>query len=185
MKKLLSMAIAISSSILLYAQEPDIVITGSNKITKELTPQQIIDSLHKRFPNAKAVEYYQTSAAAVKAGWAVTEEDNLGSSDQLDYYTLKFKNAEFQYYGLYKADGTLVRSKYEETDAHLPEAVKASIMQLKGDKYKDYMLLSKKYYKTVDNDKHNEYYEIIGIKNGSNEKKKIILDANGTVLKEQ
>lgn len=186
MKKLLLMAAAISLSNFLFAQEPDIVISGSNKITKELTPQQIIDSLQKRFPNAQAVEYYQTSPAAIKAGWVINEQDNLGSTDQLDYYTLKFKNSDFQYYGLYKPDGTLVRSKYEETDAHLPDAVKSSLMNLKGtDKYKDYTLLSKKFYKTVDNDKQKEYYEIVALKNGSTEKKKVTLDASGTVLKEQ
>jgi hypothetical protein len=185
MKKLLLMAAAISLSNFLVAQQPDIVISGSNKITKELTPQQIIDSLQKRFPNAKAVEYYQTSPAAVKAGWAINEQDNLGSDDQLDYYTLSFKNEDFQYYGLYKPDGTLVKSKYEETDANLPDAVKTSLKNLAGTNYKDYDLLSKKYYKRVNNNTHKEYYEVVAVKKGTNEKKTVTLNADGTVLKEQ
>ncbi len=183
MKKLLLMAVTISLSNYLFAQDPDIVISGSNKITKELTPQQIIDSLQKRFPNAKAVEYYQTSPAAVKAGWVVNEQDNLGSDDKLDYYTLKFKNDDFQYYGLYKRDGTLVKSKYEETDAHLPDAVKTSLKNLAGDTYKDWNVMSKKYYKNVNNNTHKEYYEVVAVKKGTNEKKTITLDADGTVIK--
>ncbi len=53
MKKSLLLPVMILSSFILSAQN-DLVIKGTKKISKEMTPQEVIDSLHKRFPNAKA-----------------------------------------------------------------------------------------------------------------------------------
>ena len=67
-----------------YGQTHDVVITGSKKINKKATPQQIIDSLKTRFPDATAIQYYQAPASGVtKGGWAVTEEDNLPEDEEL------------------------------------------------------------------------------------------------------
>jgi len=57
MKKLLVALLIVSGS--LYASAQDLTIKGTKAITKELTPQQVVDSLHKHFPNAKAVKYYE------------------------------------------------------------------------------------------------------------------------------
>ena len=186
MKKFLLIATALVSSIGLYAQEPDkMVIKGSKHTDMSHTPQQIIDSLHKRFPNADSIDYYKTPAAAAKNGWAVSQEDDLDWGNEIEYYTIKFKRSDFQYYALFKANGTLVSSKYEETDTHLPEAVVTAIKQLAADKYKDYTLYSKKYFKTVHEGKTKEYYEITGIKKSDNKTMKTItMDATGKVLKE-
>ena len=186
MKKYLLIAASLASSIALYAQlEPDkMVIQGSKQTDMAHTPQQIIDSLHKRFPDAKSIDYYQTPAEAAKNGWTVSQEDDLDWGNEAEYYTLQFKRSDFQYYALFKADGTLVSSKYEETEAHLPEAVTTAIKQLGATDYKEYRLYSKKYFKTVQEGKMKEYYEITGINKSDNKTKKMItMDATGKVLK--
>lgn len=184
MTKLLFIAAILIASTNLHAQDNEIVIRGSKKITMEMTPRQVIDSLKKRFPNAKAVQYYQTSAAATKAGWSVTEQDNMDPEFKIDHYTLSFKRDDFKYYGLFRADGTLVRSKYQEYSTHLPDAVKTSLKGLAGGDYKDYTILSKTFYRERNADGKNEYYEVKAIKKGNNnEVKTITLDASGKILK--
>jgi len=186
MKKYLLIATSLVSSVALYAQlEPDkMVIQGSKQTDMAHTPQQIIDSLHKRFPDAKSIDYYQTPAEAAKNGWTVSQEDDLDWGNEAEYYTLQFKRSDFQYYALFRADGTLVSSKYEETEAHLPEAVTTAIKQLGATDYVEYKLYSKKYFKTVQEGKMKEYYEITGIKISDNKTKKTItMDATGKVLK--
>ena len=186
MKKYLLIA-TLLLSIAVYAQQqqPDeMVIRGSKPTTMEATPKQIIDSLHKRFPNAKSIDYYQTPAIAAKNGWAVSQEDDLEWGNEIEYYTLRFKRSDFQYYALFKANGTLVSSKYEETEAHLPEAVTTAIKTLGVTDYKDYKLYSKKYFKQVNQGKAKEYYEITGISKTDNTSKKMItMDPTGKVLK--
>jgi hypothetical protein len=77
-----------------------------------------------------------------------------------------------------------VSSKYEEPEANLPDAVTTAIKTLGANEYKEYKLYSKKYFKTVKEGKHNEYYEITGISKADNKSKKMItMDANGKVLK--
>ena len=185
MKKYLFLLFCFAYTTAVLAQVDEKVITGSNKINKQLTPQQVIDSLNKRFPNAKAVQYYQTSPEAVKAGWNIEEEDNLPADAEIDRYTISFKRDDFKYYALFKADGTLIMSKYEERDSELPEAVVNAVKALAAEKYKDYKLLSKAHYKQVNHNNSKDYYEIIGVnKTNPKDKKKIVLTPDGTVLKE-
>ena len=186
MKKYLFILLSVAYSATLLAQaEDEIVIKGSNKINKKLTPAQVIDSLNKRFPNAKSVQYYQTSPAAVKAGWNIEEEDNLPSDAELQRYTVEFKRDDFKYYALFDADGTLLMSKYEEHDTQLPEAVVTAVKALAADKYKDYTLLSKAHFKQVNYNKQKDYYEIIGVnKTNPKDKKKIVVTPDGKILKE-
>ena len=186
MKPYFLFAAALVFSSAVYAQQIDdeMVIRGSKPTTMEATPKQIIDSLHKRFPNADSIDYYQTPAQAAKNGWAVSQDDDLDFGNEIEFYTLSFKRSDFQYYALFKADGTLVSSKYEETDASLPEAVTTAIKNLGANDYKDYKLYSKKYFKTVHQGKLKEYYEITGISKTDNKTKKMItMDATGKVLK--
>jgi hypothetical protein len=184
MKKYLLFATAlVLSSIAVNAQD-EMVIRGSKPTTMEATPHQIIDSLHKRFPNAKSIDYYETPAIAAKNGWTVSQEEDLDYGSEIDYYTVKFKRSDFQYYALFKADGTLVSSKYEEPDTQLPDSVTTAIKTLGAADYKDYKLYSKKYFKTVHQGKTKEYYEITGIKKSDNKTKKMItMDQSGKVLK--
>ena len=74
MKKFLLVALIVAISTVSFGQTAGSTIKASKTTTKDSTPQQVIDTLKKRFPNAEAVQYYQTSAAAAN-GWAVSEED--------------------------------------------------------------------------------------------------------------
>jgi hypothetical protein len=186
MKSYFLFATALVFSSAVYAQpiDDEMVIRGSKPTTMEATPKQIIDSLNKRFPNADSIDYYQTPATAAKNGWTVSQDDELDFGNEIEFYTLSFKRSDFQYYALFKADGTLVSSKYEETDANLPDAVTTAIKNLGANDYKDYKLYSKKYFKTVHQGKLKEYYEITGISKTDNKTKKMItMDATGKVLK--
>lgn len=160
--------------------QDDLVITGTNKISKDLTPKQIIDSLEARFPNAKAVAYYKIPHDAAAKGWAINVEDNIEGENDLDYYTLKFKNNDFQYYGLYKPDGTLVMSKYKETVKNVPEPIKTSL-QLLSKQYPGYKLSSKTYFKNTNYNSSKEYYEFIA-SNGK-DTKKVVYNGEGELIK--
>src|SRR6476661_3982875 len=132
MKKLLTVALIVAISTVSFGQSAGITIKGSRMTTKDSTPQQVIDTLKKRFPNAEAVQYYKTSAAAAN-GWAVSAEDHGGAGAEAEYYTIKFKRDDFQYYALFEADGTLIKSEFQQKNVELPEAVKASLLKLKAD----------------------------------------------------
>src|SRR6478609_4242871 len=97
----------------------DLVIKGTKQITKQYTPQQVIDSLQKSFPNAEAVKYYKGDAAATKKGWEVTKDDELGADATVDYYTISFKQEGLQYYGLYNPEGELIEYKMQQKMSEL------------------------------------------------------------------
>jgi len=182
MKKYLLLVFSVVFSTALYAQS-DVVIKASKKTTLEATPKQVIDSLKKKFPNAQAVQYYKTSPSAAENGWDVSHQDNLGSGS-IDRYTLSFKRSDFQYYALFAADGTLLKSKYQENGATLPEAAKASLKKHAGDDYKNYTLISKTYFKTVDYGTHKNYYEVVAVsKTDPSKKKTVTLDEAGNIVK--
>jgi hypothetical protein len=181
MKKTLLLPVMILSSFILSAQN-DLVIKGTKKISKEMTPQEVIDSLHKRFPNAKAVQYYKMPSDVAKAnGWNVTEEDNLDASSEIDYYELSFKNSGLDYYGLYDKDGNLLKSKMQASVTTLPEPITKSLKELSA-KYPGYKVTSKTYYKTKNYSKSKEYYEIVA-ENAEKKKKTVTYGADGTIMK--
>ena len=179
MKKYLITAIVLMLSTQMQAQD-DFVITGSKKISKQLTPQQVVDSLNKQFPNAKAVEYYQAPADAVRNGWTINVDDNLDGD--LDFYEVSFKNNNLKYYALYNKDGSLVKSRIQETSTNLPEPIKASLMNLK-EQYPGYTVVSKTYYKNQNYTKSKEYYEVVAKK--GNAKKTLYYSPDGTIVKEK
>jgi hypothetical protein len=179
MKKILWTACLVVIYLSSFAQG-DITITGTKKISKKMTPSQVLDSLHARFPDAKAISYYKVPADAAAKGWEISKEDNLGTDEVVDLYTIRFKRNDFRYYGLYKPDGTLVMSKYEEEVTHIPDTVKNSILRL-GELYPGYKVTSKTYYKNTNYSKTKEYYEFVAV-NGKN-KKKVYYDPDGTLIK--
>jgi hypothetical protein len=188
MKKYLLLALTSLISASLYAQpaQTDIVLKGSTSTTIKATPQQIIDSLKRKFPNAKAVQAYKTSPEALKNGWLVTKEDNLHSDrGDVERYTLSFKNADFQCYGLFDADGTMLRAKFQQNNATLPKATQAQILKVGADDfYKGYKVVSKTYYKEVNYKTHTNYYEVVVVNtHNENIKKVITLDEAGKQVK--
>jgi len=183
MKKLLMAVFTIAMYTISFGQNAgEHTIKGSKMVSKDSTPQQVIDTLKKRFPNAEAVQYYQTSASTAN-GWAVSVDDRMPASDVPEYYTIKFKRQDFQYYALFEADGRLVKSEFQQVNVELPEAVKASLLKLKADKYPDYELMTKDYFKYENYDMHKEYYEIKAVKTSDrNEIKTVIVDPSGKIL---
>jgi len=169
------------SPIILQAQQgEDLTIKGSKMTTKELTPKQVIDSLNKRFPDAKSIQYYKLPADAVENGWEVTAEDNLNSNADVDYYTIAFKREDVKYYGLYTKDGELLKSKVEQKVSEMPEKIAYSIKHL-SETHPGYTITSQTYYKNTDRDKSKEYYEIVAKKEGTT--KRLIYDMNGMLVK--
>jgi hypothetical protein len=169
------------TSMYFFAAAQQVVkVSGTRQISKDLTPKQVIDSLHARFPDARAVTYYKMPADAVARGWSVTIEDELDADASVDYYTIKFKRKDFQYYGLYKPDGTLVMSKYQESITHIPDTIKSSLKKL-GEKYPGYRIALKTYYKSTNLSKSKEYYEFIAY-NGK-KIKKVYYDADGFLIR--
>jgi hypothetical protein len=183
MKKYSFLAFAVLAGSLSFAQDDAAIVikgTGATKITKELTPQQVIDSLEKRFPDAKSIEYFKVKPDAAQKGWDISEEYNMDASETVEYYTIKFKRQDMKYYGLYAADGRLIQSKLEESSRSLPEPVKASLMEL-SKQYPGYKLVSKNYYKNIKHAKSEEYYEVVA-SNGKNQKI-IYYSPDGTIIK--
>jgi hypothetical protein len=145
----------------------DLVIKGTKQIEKKYTPQQVIDSLAVKFPDARSVKYFKADGEAAQRGWAVTTEDNL-QSGAVDYYTISFKQKGLQYYGLYDPNGQLLECKIEQKEAELPAAVVTNLKAIAKD-YPGYKVVSKTYYKTQNYSKSKEHYEITA-KNGDKTK---------------
>jgi hypothetical protein len=180
MKKHLILAVLLIVSIVLAAQTgSDKTITGVSKIKKEQTPQAVIDTLNKRFPDAKSVQYYKIPKDAAQKGWQITEEDNL-EGDEVDYYTISFKRDDMKYYGLYNKDGKLLKSKAEAKVGTLPDPIVTSLKSLSA-QYPGYKVTSKTYYKNQNYSKSEEYFEVIA-ENGKS-KKTLIYDKNGGLVK--
>ena len=179
MKRYLVVSLIILLPFLSPAQE-DLVITGTKQITKQYTPQQVVDSLQKTFPNATAVKYYKGDVETTQKGWAVTTEDDLTSDASVDYYTISFKQEGLQYYGLYNPEGTLVEYKIEQKMDQLPEKVVTSLKSLSKD-YPGYKVVNKTYYMTKNNSKSTEYYQITA-SNGK-QKKQVFYSADGDFIK--
>jgi hypothetical protein len=180
MKKILFLSIA--GLAFLYARSQDdeaIIIKASNKISKSMTPQQVIDSLNAHFPNAQAVKYYKAPQDVINRGWTVSKDDNMGGGQEIEYYTITFKNEDLDYYGLFAADGRLIRSKQENKVDNVPEAVKTSVKAL-GEQHPGWKVVSKKYYKNLNSKSMEEYYEIIAQKGDA--KKSLYYKPDGTLM---
>ncbi|RFM27302.1 hypothetical protein [Deminuibacter soli] len=181
-KMLLPAMLLLATSTGLFAQDNnEIIIRASKPITKELAPKVVVDSLNNRFPDASAIQYFKTSPTGVQNGWNVTEQNTMNSDAEIDHYTISFKRDNMKYFGLYRADGTLLKSKQEQTEAALPDAVKQSLRNLAGTDYKSYKLLSTSYLKTTDYGKKSDFYEVTAVKGST--KKTVFVKPDGTVIK--
>lgn len=180
MKKYLFLLTAFALFSSASAQDDEIVIHGTSKINKNLAPKVVVDSLNKTFPNAKAVQYYKTPKDAAKNGWTVTEDNELGADDDIEYYTISFTRDNLKYYGLYKANGELVSSRMRQDVNKLPDPIRSSLKALDA-QYPGYKVLSKTYYKNTNHSQKKEYYEVIAEK--GKDKKRLFYRADGTLIK--
>ncbi|WP_276483808.1 hypothetical protein [Paraflavitalea pollutisoli] len=174
---LLLTAVIVSSA---WAQDDELIIHGTTKVSKNLAPKVVIDSLNKTFPNAKAVQYYKTPKSVAQSGWTVTEQNDLGPTDDVDYYTISFTRNNMKYYGLYRANGELVSSRLRQNVTQLPRAISTSLKSL-GTQHPGYSVVSKTYYKNTNHSKKKEYYEVVAT-NGKN-KKTLFYAPDGTIVK--
>ena len=175
---LIAQVIILALPLLSYTQ--DLVITGSKPVTKKYTPQEVIDSLQKRFPNAQSVKYYKMDSATVKNGWAVNAENELYQDHDVEYYTISFKQEGLQYYGLYDQHGTLVEYKIQQKMNELPEKVVTSLKALSKD-YPGYKVVDKTYFMTKSYNKSKEYYQVTA-SNGK-QKKQVFYSEEGDFIK--
>ncbi|KIC95676.1 hypothetical protein [Flavihumibacter solisilvae] len=182
MKKKLMLAITVVLNMTLSAQTPDeVVITGTNKVSKQELPAAVIAKLEKQFPNAQAVQYYKVPQDVVAKGWNVTVDDELDPAETVDYYTIQFTRDNMNYYGLYKPDGTLIKSKLEQQAATLPDPVKASISNI-SQTHPGWTVVAKTYYKNTSATKNLEYYEVVA-RNDAGEHRRLYFAPDGTLKK--
>lgn len=180
MRTLLFIAACTSLSLAAHSQDEAVIIKASNQISKKMTPQQVIDSLNRHFPNAQAVKYYKAPQDVVDRGWTVSTDDKGFSHHDIEYYTISFKNADLDYYALFEADGRLIRSKQENRVDQVPDAVKTAVQNL-APSHPGWKVVGKKYFKNLDADSMEEYYEIIAT-DGS-KTKSLYYKPDGTLMK--
>lgn len=182
MKKHLLFLTAITCFLYAIGQEDELIIHGTTKINRQLTPQLVIDSFYKTFPQAIALEYYQVPFYAARSGWIVDEADSLLEYGDADCYLLIIKKNGLKFYSLFSADGELVMTKLKAADVTaLPSPVQAALRTIHKD-YPGYRVRSEIYYKTQDHSRHL-YYEIIAER--GNQQQRFFYAMNGTLVKSE
>jgi hypothetical protein len=182
MKKYLFSLLMCLPAILVNAQTGELVIQGSKPISAKQTPQQVMDSLHARFPNAEAVKIYQEKGADAANGWEVTKSDDIGLDGQVDYYTISFKNHGMQYYGLYDPHGKLIESKGQAKIEDLPKPVADAYHNIAKTR-PGWVVVSKTGFRQRNYDTKKEYYEVVAEKGGA--QKLLTFSPEGKLLKVQ
>ena len=126
---------------------------------KNIAMQPLIDSL------ARYVQFYNPSVSEALKQWTAFQEHNINASVVVNY-TVSYRKHHMYYYGLYKADGSIVESRIEQDPVDLPKDIKKSVKKKLKD-YNGYKITStiRAYYKNFVEDKSKDYYEIIA-KNG-------------------
>lgn len=181
MKKYLLLFTAITCITYAMGQEDELIIYGTTKINRQLTPQPVIDSFYKTFPKAMALEYYQVPSYAAQSGWTVATEDSPAAYGSADCYLLIVKKNGLKFYSLFSATGELVMTKLREDVEALPAPVKESLKTIPKD-YPGYKVRSQAYYKTRDRFRHM-YYEIIAER--GNHQQRLFYGLDGTLVKSE
>lgn len=145
--------------------------TSSNQAYS--TPNNLQTRFAAQYPNATNVSWSAYDAASVPVDWEMNGWSALDSTD----YTVSFDMNGQRYYSWYDADGTWVGSTYSVSDyTQLPEAVNKLIKE----KYADYSIQKVQ----QESWKDRTAYEI-KLKKSNDDKIKLLVDANGNVLKEK
>lgn len=182
MKKQFLLIPVIACFMYAMGQEDELIISGTTKINRQLTPQPVIDSFYKTFPQAIALEYYQVSSYAARSAWTVDEADSLVSLGDENCYLLIIKRDGLKFYSLFSAGGELVMTKLKEEDVTaLPSPVQASLRTIHKD-YPGYRIRSQAFYKNQDHARHL-YYEVIAER--GNQLQRFFYARNGTLVKSE
>ena len=179
MKQLSLLALSIACFYYAAGQEDALIIKEATKINRQLIPQQVMDSLHKLFPQTLAIEYYSMPPAAARNAWAVPADSIIAYTDTTNYYLLVNKNGDTKFYSLFAANGTLIMTKLKGDVTHLPDMVKASMKDIQAD-YPGYKVRSATCYRNENRSRHL-YYEVIA-ERGINQQR-FFYDPAGTLVK--
>jgi hypothetical protein len=136
-------------------------------------PANIQSSFTVQYPDATEVTWGRYDAAVVPIDWELTGWQPLDAND----YAVTFKMGNETYYSWYDSDGTWVGATSTLTDhARLPYAVNNYIKT----KYPDYTITK------IDREiwKGNTAYEV-KLKKTDDDKVKLLISENGTILKEK
>jgi hypothetical protein len=147
--------------------------TSDNAAYRVNVPTNIRNSFAVAYPDATVVIWDRYDAATVPIDWELTGWQTLDADD----YVVTYKMGDDQYYSWYDSNGTLVGTAYAIGDyTKLPY----SVNQMLADKYKGYTI------ETVQREiyKSQAAYEI-KLKGIDDTKIKLLVDANGNVLKEK
>lgn len=180
MKQYMLLILTIASFYSAVGQEDELVIKGTTKINRQLTPKSVIDSLYARFPQSVAIEYYSMPPFVAKNTWAIAEADSLVSyQDTLNYYLLVVKRNNLKFYSVFSAGGQLIMTKLKEEVAELPNEVLASMKDIRKD-YPGYKVRSSTCYKN-EGLARQPYYEVVAER--GNSQQRFFYDVAGTLVK--
>jgi hypothetical protein len=147
--------------------------TSDNAAYNVTVPTGIRSDFAVSYPDATNVVWNRYDAATVPIDWELTGWTVLDADD----YVVTFNMAGDSYYGWYDSNGALVGTAYAITDySRLPYAVNT----LLKNNYKDYTI------EAVQREswKSQTAYEL-KLKKADDTKIKLLVDANGNVLKEK
>lgn len=138
----------------LYSQEKELFTIDAKEVSSQTVPSEVLMAVEKDFPGNDVIDYYLLDGQKVNSEWAVSGDDNLGSNDQPDHFTVMLKAKKGGYvYGLYNKAGDLQKMKVLAKDFELPSTI--TTVATSGD-YSGYATKSDKYVKVVDKKKNKE-----------------------------
>lgn len=185
MRKYLILLAVIMLSKFSFAQQEKTILDGSIRINRKSIPEQVIDSFSRIYPDAKSIKYYKTPASVAAKGWSITRQSSIqprtaiDSVSPADYYMIDFKKSGIHYYGLFAADGSLMKTRMRQHVEDLPGPIRESLNTL--DKvFPGYRVVSGTYYKSVGLQGQKEHYEILVQKDF--ETMVLIYDPSGKLL---
>lgn len=171
--KLKFLSLVAAAALMISACGHTYTSTSDNAAYRVTVPDNIRNSFAVAYPDATVIVWDRYDDAAVPIDWEMTGWPVLNT----DAYVVSYKVGSDQYYSWYDASGNFVGTAYAISDySRLPYAVN----QLLADKYKGYTI------ETVQREtyKNQAAYEI-KMKAIDDTKIKLLVDANGNVLKEK
>jgi hypothetical protein len=146
--------------------------TSTNAAYNVEVPTNIRSSFSANYPDAAAVVWNRYDPNTVPIDWEMAGWPALTTND----YAVNFNMGNNTYYAWYDANGNLIGSSYTVSDpSRLPPAITRYIQE----KYSAYTIK-----KMQTETKNNVMAYEIKLEQGDN-KVKLLIDANGTVLKEK
>ena len=169
--KILSLVVA---SLLVFAcGTPTYTSTSTSTNAAYSTPADLQASFTTQYPTATNVTWSAYDVTLVPIDWELSGWTTLDASD----HAVSFDMDGQRYYAWYDADGTWIGSTYAVSDySKLPSAVQSLI----NEKYSGYSV--QKVHQEIWKDRMA--YEI-KLKKTDDDKVKLLVDSQGTVLKEK